>query len=49
MKTIMIKSVPEKLRNEFKAACVRKGSTMSREFIKFMQQVVEKETKARTK
>ena len=45
MKTIMIKNVPEQLRNEFKAICVRKGSTMSAEFLKFMKQIVEKENK----
>ena len=45
MKTIMIKNVPEKLRNEFKSLCILKGSTMSKEFIKFMEQMVEKEKK----
>jgi len=45
MKTIMIKNVPEQLRNEFKAICVRKGSTMSKELLKFIKQVVEKEVK----
>jgi plasmid stability protein len=47
MKTIMIKNVPEQLRNEFKAICARKGSTMSAEILKFIKQVVEKEVKKR--
>lgn len=43
MKTITIKNVPEQLRNEFKAICFRKGSTMSKELLKFVEKVVEKE------
>jgi plasmid stability protein len=42
MGTMIIKRMPDELRNQFKAACAAKGKTMREELIRLMQEAVEK-------
>ena len=42
MGTLIIKNVPDEIRREFKAICIRKATTMREEIIRFMTEVVEK-------
>ncbi|MBW8003385.1 MAG: copy number control protein [Planctomycetes bacterium] len=45
MADLIIRKIPEDLRNQFKALCASKGSNMREEIIKFMKQAVEKATR----
>ncbi len=42
MAQLIIKDIPDTLRNEFKAICAKKGTTMKAEIIKFIEEEVEK-------
>lgn len=42
MGTLIIKNVPDDMRREFKAICIRKETTMREEIIRFMINEVEK-------
>ena len=45
MGTMIIKKIPDELRNRFKAACAVQGKTMREELIRVMQEVVDKHLK----
>jgi len=42
MAQLIIKDIPDVLRNDFKAICAKKGTTMKAEIIKFIRKEVEK-------
>ena len=42
MADLIIRNIPEELRNQFKSLCALKGSNMREEIIRFMKEEVEK-------
>ena len=44
---VSIDKVPEDLRNNFRAWCVKRGSTMQKEFLKFMEWTAQKNQKGK--
>jgi hypothetical protein len=47
MAAILVKDVPDELRNLFKAICAEQGKTMREGIIELMQEAVESKRKAR--
>ena len=45
MSRLSIEKVPDELRRQFKVWCIRKGSTMQKEIIRFMKRVLEEDVK----
>jgi hypothetical protein len=43
MSIILIKDVPEKVRNDFKAICYRQGQTMKAKLIEYMRKAAEED------
>jgi antitoxin component of RelBE/YafQ-DinJ toxin-antitoxin module len=43
MKTLIVKDIDEKVKNEFKAACAKNGRTMAAVLIELMMRYVETE------
>ncbi len=39
---MLLQNVPDKIKNEFKAICARKGTTMRAEIMRLMNEEVEK-------
>jgi len=42
MSDLLIKGIPEELRNQFKALCAANGTNMREVLIKYMKEAVEK-------
>ena len=49
MGNMIIKGIPDELRNHFKAACAMKGETMREVLMRLMQEEVDKREKERKK
>ncbi len=47
MAAILVKDIPDELRNLFKALCAEQGKTMREEIIELMREVVENRRKVR--